>query len=57
LYPLTKLLKLRSLFRELENPSAQNSRTVSLAPDTHDLLQKHNGEKTTADSPGLGVPK
>jgi hypothetical protein len=31
---LTKLLKLRSLFDELENPSAQNSLTV-MAADTH----------------------
>src|SRR6516165_1256712 len=39
-HPLSKLLKLRSHFEELENPSAQNSRTVkNLTAATHGLLQ------------------
>src|SRR5262249_22285873 len=39
-HPLSKLLKLRAHFEELENPSAQNSRTVkNLTAATHGLLQ------------------
>src|SRR5215467_9495305 len=59
LHLLTKLLKLRPQLRELENPSAQNSRTVKdLAAATHWPTPEHDGEeKRSPRSPASGWPK
>jgi hypothetical protein len=58
LHPLTKLLNLRSQLDELENPSAQNSRTVeNLAADTHWPILEHNRERKRRREPRMSLPK
>ena len=53
-----ELAIIRSQLDELENPSAQNSRTVeNLAADTHWPILEHNRERKRRREPRMSLPK